>query len=76
MLLLDIEKELCGPDGEAALQRYDEVLKNLDERLAVALSEGLPPNEYSNAEQLKKVVPLARKVLRRVAKGRQGRNSK
>ena len=72
MLLLDIEKELNGPDGEAAMQRYDKVLLNLDERLAAALSEGLPPNEYSNAEQLKKAVLLARKLLRLAANGRQG----
>ena len=71
MKLLDIEKELDGPDGEAALMRYDKVLQNLDERLSAALNEGLPPSEYSDAEQLKKAVLLARKVLRLVAKGRQ-----
>ena len=71
MQLLDIEKELCGPDGEAALQRYDKVLLDLDERIATALSEGLPPDEYSDAEQLKKAVLLARKLLRLAANGRQ-----
>ena len=64
MNLLDIEKELAGPDGEAALERYDKLLVSLDGRLADALNEGLPPDEFSSAEQLKDAVLLARKLLR------------
>ena len=34
--LLEIEKELAGPDAAAALRRYDAVLAGLDARLAAA----------------------------------------
>ena len=64
MNLLDIENELAGADGEAALARYDGVLVALDQRIAQALQEGLPPDEYSSAKQLKEAVILARKILR------------
>ncbi len=64
MNLLDIEKELAGPDGEAAMQRYDLMLAKLDARLADALQAGLTPEDYSAAEQLKNAVLLARKLLR------------
>ena len=39
MNLLDIEKELAGADGKAALERYDGVLVALDQRIAQALQE-------------------------------------
>jgi len=72
MNLLDIEKELAGENGAEAMKRYDGVLADLDSRITAALSEGLPPDEYSNAEQLKTAVLLARKLLRlAVANGRQ-----
>ena len=64
MNLLDIEKELAGEDGEAAMKRYDQMLADLDQRIVQALNDGLPPNEYSAATQLKEAVLLARKVLR------------
>lgn len=64
MNLLDIEKELAGPDGKAAMQGYDQILAKLDARLADALQAGLAPDEYSAAEQLKNAVLLARKLLR------------
>ena len=64
MNLLDIEKELAGPDGEAAMQGYDLMLAKLDARLADALQGGLAPEDYSAAEQLKNAVLLARKLLR------------
>ena len=64
MNLLDIEKELAGPDGEAAMQRYDLMLIGLDRRIADALQAGLAPDDYSAAEQLKNAVLLARKLLR------------
>ena len=64
MNLLEIEKELAGENGKAAMLRYDGMLAELDSRIASALAEGLPPDEYTNAEQLKNAVLLARKVLR------------
>ena len=71
--LLDIEKELTGPDGAAALERYDQTLLALDERLADGLRLGLPPDEYATAEELKKAVVIARKLLRlAVRDGQQG----
>jgi hypothetical protein len=64
MDLLEIEKELNGPDGEAAMQRYDQMLASLNIRIANALQAGLAPDDYSAAEQLKNAVLLARKLLR------------
>ena len=64
MQLLEIEKELSGPDAQEAMQRYDLILKNLDGRIAEALREGIAPDEYTNAEQLQKAVLVARKLLR------------
>ena len=62
--LLDIEKELAGPDGQAALEKYDQTLVVLDGRLADALRQGLSPDDYSAAENLQKAVVIARKLLR------------
>lgn len=62
--LLDIEKELAGPDKEAALARYDAILVGLENRLDAAMKGGLPPDEYSKAELLKEANVLARKILR------------
>ena len=62
--LLEIEKELAGPDKEAALVRYDAVLVGLEARLDAAMKDGLSPEEYSNAELLKEANVLARKILR------------
>ena len=71
--LLDIEKELAGPDGQAALERYDQMLLALDERLATTLQKGLPHEEYIAADELKKAVLLARKLLRLAQRdGQQG----
>ena len=70
MNLLDIENELTGPDGEAAMQRYDQMLASLDTRIANALQTGLAPDDYSAAEQLKNAVLIARKLLRLARRGR------
>ena len=70
MNLLDIENELTGPDGEAAMQRYDQMLASLDTRIANALQTGLAPDDYSTAEQLKNAVLIARKLLRLARRGR------
>ena len=70
MNLLEIENELTGPDGEAAMQRYDQMLASLDKRIANALQAGLAPDDYSAAEQLKNAVLIARKLLRLVRRGK------
>lgn len=68
VLLLDIEKELAGPDRDAALARYDAVLASLSSRLETALRQGLPPDEYSRAEALREANTAARKILRLAAR--------
>ena len=65
--LLEIEKELAGPDAAAALRRHDAVLAGLDARLAEALARGLPPEEYEKCARLKDANTVARKVLRLAA---------
>lgn len=62
--LLDIEKELTGPDAAAALERFDAILLNLNARLEHALDEGMMPSEFTKAQSLKETIPLARKLLR------------
>ena len=62
--LLDIERELAGPDADAALARHDAVLAALDTRLRAALDEGLPPDEFPRVEELRKANTIARKILR------------
>ena len=63
-MLLEIEKELAGPDAKSYLVRYDAVLARLDRRLEAAMREGLPPDEYPKAEALREANTLARKILR------------
>ena len=62
--LLEIEKELAGPNKDAALARYDKVLADLSARIDAALKAGLPPDEFPRAEALKEANTLARKILR------------
>ncbi len=62
--LLEIERELAGPDRDAAFARYDAILAGLDRRIAAALREGLPPDEFPRTEALKEANVLARKILR------------
>ena len=63
-LLLEIERELAGPDKQAALARYDAVLKGLESRIDTAMREGLPPDEFPRMEDLKEANTIARKILR------------
>lgn len=70
MNLLEIENELTAPDGEAAMQRYDQMLASLDTRIANALQAGLAPDDYLAAEQLKNAVLIARKLLRLARRGK------
>ena len=64
LLLLEIEKELAGPDSHDALVRYDAVLVALGRRLEAALKAGLPPDEYPKLEALREANTIARKILR------------
>ena len=62
--LMEIEKELAGPQREAALARYDAVLVALERRLEAAMKEGMSPDEFPKLEQLREANTLARKILR------------
>ena len=62
--LLEIERELAGPDKEAALARYDAVLAGLERRIDAAMKDGLPPEEFPKAQALREANVLARKILR------------
>ena len=64
MELLDIEKELCGEDKMAAMEKYDLQLIALSNRVQQALSAGVPPDEFRRCEQLAEAVTVARKLLR------------
>ena len=73
MELLEIERELAGPQRMEALQRYDGMLVALGARLEAALAEGLPPDEFARCEGLGEAVVLARKLLRLQVKDRADR---
>ena len=62
--LMEIERELAGPDRQEALVRYDAVLSALDRRIEVSMKEGLPPDEYAAVAALREANTLARKILR------------
>ena len=64
MELMEIEKELSGPDREAALAKYDEVLVGLGARLKATMDGGLPPGEYEACRDLAEAAYVARKLLR------------
>jgi hypothetical protein len=68
LMLLEIEKELAGPDAHAALARHDAVLSALGRRLEAVMKEGLPPDEYPKVEALREANTLARKILRLTAR--------
>ena len=61
---MEIEKELAGPQKEAALAKYDAVLSSLAARIDAALQAGLPPDEFPKVEALKEANTVARKILR------------
>ena len=63
-MLLEIERELAGPEKETALARYDAVLSTLGRRIEAAMKDGLPPDEFPKAEALREANTLARKILR------------
>ena len=63
-MLLEIERELAGPEKDSALARYDAVLVALERRLEAAMKEGMSPDEFPKAEVLREANTLARKILR------------
>lgn len=63
-MLLDIERELAGPERDSALAKYDAVLVALERRLEAAMKEGMSPDEFPKLEQLREANTLARKILR------------
>ena len=62
--LLEIERELAGPEKDSALARYDAVLVALGSRLEAAMKEGMSPDEFPKVEELREANTLARKILR------------
>ena len=63
-MLLEIERELAGPEKDSALAKYDAVLVALGRRLEAAMKEGMPPDEFPKVEELREANTLARKILR------------
>ena len=63
-MLLEIERELAGPEKDSALARYDAVLVALERRLETAMKEGMSPDEFPKIEELREANTLARKILR------------
>ena len=63
-MLLEIERELAGPEKDSALAGYDAVLVALDRRLEAAMKEGMSPDEFPRVEELREANILARKILR------------
>lgn len=64
VMLMEIERELAGPQKEAALARYDAVLSALAGKIDAAMKAGLPPDEFPKVETLKEANTVARKILR------------
>ena len=62
-MLLEIERELAGPEKDSALARYDAVLV-AQRRLEAAMKEGMSPDEFPKVEELREANTLARKILR------------
>lgn len=62
--LMQIEKDLAGPDKLEAMRRYDETLAKLQRRLGEAMKQGLAPDEFEQAKRLDEATTTARKILR------------
>ena len=63
-MLLEIERELAGPEKDSALAKYDAVLVALERRIEAAMKEGMSPDEFPKVEELREANTLARKILR------------
>lgn len=70
MELLEIEKELAGPDGDEALARYDAVLTGLGARVRAAMDAGLGRAEFERCAALADATTLARKLIRLQRRGK------
>ena len=70
MELLEIEKELAGPDGDEALARYDAVLAGLGARVKAAMDAGLGRAEFERCAALADATTLARKLIRLQRRGK------
>ena len=62
--LLEIERELSGPNRQEALVRYDRILLALSNRIDAALKEGVAPDQFQKVELLRDANIVARKILR------------
>lgn len=67
--LMEIERELAGPDKEAALARYDQILADLSARIDSSMRTGLAPDDFPKVEALKEANTIARKILRLTVRG-------
>ena len=68
VMLMEIERELSGPDKMAALARHDAILSRLAGRIDDALREGVSPDEFQKLGELKEANVIARKILRLTAR--------
>jgi len=64
MELLEIERDLNGPDKEAAMAKYDAVLVGLYDRLQESMRVGLAPDDFEKCKPLAEAIIIARKLLR------------
>lgn len=62
--LLNLEKDLAGPNRHEVYRRHDETLASLQKRIMEEQRNSLPPEEYQQAEKLRLGVIAARKVLK------------
>ena len=62
--LLEIERELSGPNRQEALVRYDRILLALSNRIDAVLKEGVAPDQFQKVELLRDANIVARKILR------------
>ena len=67
--LLALEHELAGPGRREALARHDAVLLALENRIAGAVREGVPPDRYADLSLLREANATARKILRLTVRG-------
>lgn len=66
--LMEIERELAGPDSRDALARHDAILVQLAQRLDAAINAGVTPDEFQRLAELKEANIIARKILRLAVK--------
>ena len=62
--LLNLEKDLAGPERDAVFARRDAQLAAIQKRAMEELQQPLEPAEYARIDKLREGVVAARKVLR------------